>query len=230
MLTQILGRPGVSDERQATYGFVFLGGMVQYLAGGKIIDGAKSRNPNGAGNLALTLPPGLLLGKVTSGGRYAPSIIGVTQGAYTSGGTSLTLTAPQAVELVRRNGGAVSGTFNLIGPATAGGSNNVTQVTFSGVNTTTGVVTITNIGANRVAGCRVCPEDGSQIPLTLVPDGIGILLANDNRHTEFSQVPIGGQILSTRIQNWPADTTLQTWVRDNLSNSSGGKFTFSDRY
>jgi hypothetical protein len=228
MLTQILGRPGVSDERQATYGFVFLGGMVQYLAGGKVIDGARSRNPNGAGNLALTLPPGLLLGKITASGRYAPSVIGVTQGAYTSGGTSLTLTAPQAVELVRRVG--ASGTFNLVGPATAAGSNNITQVTYSAVNQTTGVVTITNIGANRVAGCLVCPEDGSQIPLTLVPDGIGILLANDNRHTEFSQVPIGGQILSTNIQNWPADTTLRSWVRDNLSTTSGGKFLFSDRY
>jgi hypothetical protein len=228
MITQILGRPGVSDERQAVYGFVFLGNTVQWLAGGRVIDGEKARNANATGTYALNLPPGMLLGKITSGGRYAPSIIGVTQGAYTSGGTSLTVTASQATEIVRRVG--ASGTFKLVGPATAAGSNNTTTVTYSAVNTTTGVVTISDIGANRIAGCFVCPTDGSETPLTVIPDGIGVLLASDDRIIEFPQVPIGGQIKSANIQNWPTDTTLRTYIRDSLSTLSGGKFTFDDRY
>jgi hypothetical protein len=228
MITQILGRPGVSDERLASYEFVFTGGSVQYLAGGKLIESSKARNSAVTGPYALNLPPGQILGKVTATGRYAPSIIGVSQGAYTSGGLTLTLTPSQATELVRRVG--ASGTFNLVGPATPGGANNITVVTYSAVNTSTGVVTITNIGANRIAGCLVCPTDGSEIPLTVVPDGIGILLSSDDRIVEFPQVPIGGQVVSTGIQFWPADTTLRTYIRDSLSTFSGGKFVFSDRY
>ena len=56
-----------------------------------------------------------------------------------------------------------TGTFNLIGPASAAGSNNTTQVTYSAVNTTTGVITITNIGANRIAGCFVAADGVSDL-------------------------------------------------------------------
>lgn len=350
MITQVLGRPGVTDERQAVYGFTFLGGTVQYLHGGKVIDGAKARNANTTGSYALRLPPGMLMGKITSGGRYAPSIVGVSTGALTATGTTLTVSAAQATEIVRRFG--ATGTFKLTGPPAANGTVRTLTVTYSAVNTTTGEVTITALGVNEVqtvnlvtagtagnlrllvpkpdgtialtpniawsatdatllsnantaldtatgvvggliataiaatdtdlgmvitfagagyaglsgptsggawplievhtmftsntganvvrttsgvtgafaAGSFVQPADGSETPITLIPDGTGILLASDDRLIEFPLIPVGGQIYPTNIQNWPSDTSLRTWIRDSLSTSSGGKFTFSDKF
>lgn len=227
-ITPLFGRPGIGTAQTAQRRNVSRNGALDYYPAGAIIEGTKSRDPDNSSASILTLRPGLLMGKITSGGKYAPAIIGVTQGAYTSGGTSLTLTAAQAVELVRRIGS--SGTFNLIGPATAGGANNTTQVTYSAVNTTTGVVTITDIGANRIAGCFVAAEDGSQTPITLIPDGYGLVVPDDDSDLEFPMVPVAGTIDVDQIINWPSDTTLKTWIRTSLSTVSGGKWIFSDQF
>jgi hypothetical protein len=203
-------------------------GNLAYLPVGGVIDGVKTRDVANSDNQRY-LRAGLLMGKVTSGGKWANSFIGATQAAYTSGGTSLTLTAAAAVELVRRIGS--SGTFVLIGPATAGGANNSTTVTYSAVNTSTGVVTITNIGANRIAGCLVGQGDGSEIPRSFIPDGLGELIPDASPFdTNFPRIPIGGIIQSDRLIDWPTDTTLRTYIRESLSTLSGGKFTFSDQY
>lgn len=227
MITPNLGRPGVGPARSGQYRFCSRDGNLLFYPGGGTIEGTKSRDPDNADDV-LHLRAGLLMGKITTGGYWAPAIIGVTQGAYTSGGTSLTLTAAQAVELVRRIGS--SGTFNLIGPASAAGANATTQVTYSAVNTTTGVVTITNIGANRIAGCFVAAEDGSQVPRTVVPDGFGILVPSDSADVPFPMIPVGGMLDTAQIINWPADTTLRTYVRESLSTLAGGKWTFSDQF
>lgn len=218
------GRPGIGSAVTAQRLNVSRSGDLGYYPGGGVIEGTKSRDPGNTDNV-LSLRPGTLMGKITSGGFYAPSIIGVTTGAYTSGGTSLTVSAAQAAYLVARVG--ASGTFNLIGPASAAGSNNTTQVTYSAVNTTTGVITITNIGANRIAGCFVAPEDGSQVPITFLPDGYNALVPDDLSDIPFPFLPISGTVQTGNIINYPTDTTLITYVQQSLSSLAGGKFVFS---
>jgi len=147
------GMPGVGTEKIAKHRTVAADGYLQFLPGGVILDGSKTRDPlnpdyptDTTGQLRLRA--GLLLGKITSSGKYANAVIGNTAGALTGTGTSLTLAAAEAVELVRRVG--ATGTFKLTGPPSAAGVVRTLTATYSAVNTTTGVVTITALGVNEV--------------------------------------------------------------------------------
>lgn len=223
-----IGRPGIGALVTAQRGNVSRDGAATFFPGGGVIEGTKSRDPGNSAHSVRSLRAGLLMGKLTSGGFWAPSIIGVTSGAYTSGGTSLTVSAASAVELVRRVGS--SGTFNLIGPATAAGSNNTTQVTYSAVDQTTGVITITDIGANRIAGCFVAPEDGSQVPRSFIFDGYPLLVPEDSSDVSYPWLPISCIVDVAKLIDWPSDTTLKTYIRESLSTLAGGKFVFSDQF
>jgi hypothetical protein len=118
------------------------------LPGGVLVDGAKSRDPSNADGVDV-LQFGLLMGMITESGKYAPSIIGLLTVAYDDD-TSTTLTVPTAVaaEIVRRIG--PTGTFKLTGPATAAGTVRTITVTYSAVNLTTGVITVTALGTPAV--------------------------------------------------------------------------------
>lgn len=142
----INGMPGVSSERLASFKRVFRGYAEEWLAGGKQIDGTYSRDPSNTGNVNVLLP-GLVMGKRTSGGAYAPSIYGLTNGALTSAGTSLTLaSAAISTEIIRRVGS--TGTFKLTGPPTASGTVRTLTATYSLISGTT--ATITALGVNEV--------------------------------------------------------------------------------
>ena len=85
ILSQVVGLPGVPPAKTALHRLVFRGGwMHDILPQAKVIDGSLLRDPGNPATTAV-LRPGLLMGKVTASGKYAPAIIGVTQGAYTSG-------------------------------------------------------------------------------------------------------------------------------------------------
>jgi hypothetical protein len=228
-IVPVIGRPGIGTAVTAQRRYVFRDGHFDVFPRGGYIEGSLSRDPGNSAYSVYSLRPGTLMGKITSGGYWAPSIIGVTTAAYTSGGTELTVSAAQAAYLVARVG--ASGTFNLIGPASAAASNNTTQVTYSAVNTTTGVITVTNIGANRIAGCFVAPEDGSQVPRTLIPDGHNLLIDSVALgDVDFARIPIAGIVEVDNVINWPSDTTLKTFVRESMSTLAGGKFVFSDQF
>lgn len=134
--------PGLIAERSATPRRILVGGLPTLLPVSKVIDGSKARDPLNTGDLDV-LRNGLLLGKITSGGKYAPSILGVLAAAYDASAdtTEMTVSAATAVELVRRIGS--SGTFKLTGPPAASGTVQTVTVTYSAVDTTTGVITVT---------------------------------------------------------------------------------------
>ncbi len=231
-ISPVTGLPGLRARQSATHGIIFRQGTPYFLAGGKLIDGAASRDP---GNTPIwVLRPGLLMGKITATGLYAPSIIGVITGAYTSGGTTLTVTAAQAAEIARRVGSSGTATLNAIGPPTANGTLATTAVTYSAVNTTTGVITVTSLGVNKVAGTLLTAADGSQTPITMIPDGYGTKVVDDallSVTVPFEEVPIAGVILSSLLLPvWPSDTSIQAWIRTSLSTASAGKFIFDDQY
>jgi hypothetical protein len=228
----IPGLPGVRAEQRSTHYIVFKGGnWLSDLPGGKQIDGVNARD---SGNSVISvLRPGLLMGKITSSGLYAPSVLGTTIGAYTSGGTTITVSAAQAVEIARRVG--QSGNLTYIGPPSAAGTNaTLASIAFSAINTTTGVITTSTLGANLVAGSFVCATDGSATPLTIVPDGYGILVVDNdgsNLTVPFPEFPVAGILITANIIYYSgADTSLQAFVRASLSTASGGKFVFDDAF
>ncbi len=223
-----LGRPGIGAAVTAQRNNVSRDGNVTYYPGGAVIEGTKARDPGNSAYSTRSLRAGLLMGKITSGGFWANSIIGVSASAYTSGGLGLTVSAASAVELVRRVGS--SGTFLLKGAATAGGTLTSDTVTFSAVDQTTGIITISDIGANRIAGAFVVPSDGSQIPRSIIMDQYPILIPDDSSDVNYPFLPISAIIDVAKIIDWPTDTTLQTYIRENMSTLAGGKFVFSDQY
>lgn len=160
------------------------GRMGPYLPGGAIIDGTKTRNPFNT-DLSSTdstpfrdLWPGLLMGRVTSTGKWANSCIGLSQAALTTTGTTLSLTAYAAVELVRRVG--ATGTFKLTGPPTAAGTVRTLTATYSAVNTSTGDVTITALGVNEVQTVNLVTAGTAGNLRLIVPKPDGTLALTPN--------------------------------------------------
>lgn len=186
---------------------------------------------------------GMPMGKVTSTGTvgnfvvetgtYANSIIGQTTAAYTSGGTTLTTDVNTAAEIVRRIG--TSGTFITCGPPSAAGTVASTTTTFSAVNTSTGAITVTSLGVNKVSGAWIQPTDGSATILTLVCDVDGIKVAdgtNVNRVDAFDpQLLAGGGCINVgQILYYPTDTAMQAYLKAALLAFCTNGVTFSDQY
>ena len=144
-----IGRPGVTARTDAGFRLISTDGKLSYKPQAGVINGTESRDP-GNTSYTNTLRAGLILAK--SSGKYAPWAIDVTSGALTGSGTSITLSAAGATELVRRVG--TSGTFVLTGPPSAAGTVRQMTVTYSAVDTGTGVVTITALGTNQVERIR----------------------------------------------------------------------------
>jgi hypothetical protein len=139
-------RPGISAKTTASFRVVTIDGNSTIAPGKGVLDGTKARDIGNTG-FTTTLRPGLLLAKNATSGKYANWSLGTTAGALAGNGTTFTLTAAQATELVRRVG--ATGTCVLTGPPTANGVARQMTATYSGVNTTTGVVTITALGVNQ---------------------------------------------------------------------------------
>jgi len=225
--------PGPQTERTATPRKVMnTDAGLMLIPGGEIIDGSKSRDPGNTGDVDV-LRAGLLMGKITASGKYAPSVIGALTVAYDKDGslaTQMTVSAATATELVRRIGS--SGTFGIAGPPTAAGTVATEQVTYSAVNTTTGVITVTTAAADYVVGSLIRPEDGSEAPLCLINDGYGLKVtdADDTSiDTQFAQPVIAGNVDASQIINYSSDTSIQAWIKAQLR-TNGGSWTFDDDF
>lgn len=140
-----MGIPRINSERVTTPRRVLANPAAKLLlVGGAVISGTYSRDPGNTGYVDV-LRAGLILGKRTADSKYAPSILGVLAEAYAQGGTEMTVSAAVATELVRRIG--ASGTFKVTGPAVSGGTVRTLTVTYSAVDTATGVITLTALGS-----------------------------------------------------------------------------------
>lgn len=239
------GMPRIGTVRSTTPRIIFRDGLVEWLlSGGKVISGATCRDIGNTGNLDV-LRAGVLMGKISSVvnslgtvDNYAVSVMGRLSAAYAAAATTMTMTAPSAVELNRRAG--ASGTFKIAGPPTAAGVMAIETVTYSAINVTTGVATITALANSYVSGALVLPTDGSEQPLTLIPDtygGTGLKMTDiddsSNLDIPFSYFPVGGTLIGANIiagGTYPADATIRTWIRTALSTAAGGKFAFDDVY
>ena len=226
------GKPGVLLNLTATPREVFYSGRdrAQYIAAPLTVDGNLTSCPSNAPYVFQILA-GTLMGKVSATQKYANSILGLTSSAAASGATTLQTDVNTAAEIVRRIG--ATGTFKLTGPPTAGGTVAVQVVTYSAVNTTTGAITCTAIGAAAVTASLIQPTDGSETMLTMVGDLYGIKVTdqtNVNRVDVFDPrlVLAGGTINSQMIVNYPSDLSLQAYVKAALRAFCGNGLTFND--
>jgi hypothetical protein len=201
----VTGMPGVSAERLVAFKRVFRGYSESWLPGGKQIAGAASRDPSNTGNVNVLLP-GLVMGRITSVvnskgniGQYAPSILGVLNGALTGIGTTVTATAAVIAEIVRRFG--ATGSFKITGPPAASGVVRTSTATYSATGATT--ATITALGTNEV----------QQINFNIASTGGTVTL----------QVPkANGQMITTTGAAWNAtDGTYLAAIQAVLDVATG---------
>ncbi len=214
----ITGLPGIGSAKTSTPREILAGNaqLAEFLPGLRIVDGSKSRDPSNATDVDV-LRAGTLLGKVTSGGKYAPSILGVLTAAAAASATSLTVSPAVATEIVRRLG--TTGTFKLTGPPAAAGTVATQTVTYSAVNTSTGVITCSAISAAAVAGSFVQPTDGSETILTLLANRWGVKTTDVNgtsTDTLEDQLLIAGHVKTANVVNYPSDTSLIAFVKAAL--------------
>jgi len=120
--------PGIGTTRSTTPRQIFaslLGAM--FLPGGRVIDGSESRDPLNTGDVDV-LRPGIVMGKRSNNGLFAPSIIGTVTAAITAGAATVSVSVATGTELDRRI--KAGGVFKIVGPTTDGGDD-VRALTFS---------------------------------------------------------------------------------------------------
>jgi hypothetical protein len=219
--------PDIKDGKQFTYRALFRGNDVLEFPTGVIVDGEQSRDPGNTGDEDV-LRAGIILGKLSSG-KYAPFLAALTQGAYVSGGLTITVLPAYASEIQRRLGG-VAGTLVVVGPPTPGGVVAEIETTLSGIDTGTGDLTITDLGANMIDGAFVNIKDGTEKPLgfQFKPSGLKVTDPDCEDINAQTSLAIGGTIDSSQIINWPSDTSLQDWLADELN--SVGQYVFDHPY
>lgn len=211
------------------------GGSAQYVPTLAVIDGTLSRDTGETP--ADLLRAGLLMGKVTTGGKYRPAVLGLLTGAVSAGSTtSLTVPASVAAEVARLI--AVAGAsvnLKLIGPPTAGGTVAVQAVTASAASGT--AITISSVVlAAAVVGSIVTPADGSQIPVNVIPNQTGISVQDtlgNSIDQAFGQFLRGADLASAQIVNLvgddfgnTTDVSVQAWIKTQLKGA--GLFTFDN--
>ncbi len=222
------GLPRIATKVTATPRIVFRDGQVTgWKSGGGII-GALSRDPGNTGDVNV-LRPGLLMGKQTSDGYWYPSIFGVTTGAYSAGGTSLTVATGVGSHIIDRIG--ATGTLHIVGPPAANGVVAEEDVTYSAI--AAGTITITALLNDYVSGAFIQPADGSEIIRSVIPDGWGINMFDTDMATAIAQpwpnLPLAGVItMSQLLPAWPSDTSLRAWLTNMLCAGGGAGLFIAD--
>ncbi|MDP9175551.1 MAG: hypothetical protein M3O30_17045 [Planctomycetota bacterium] len=218
------GKPGIVGNFTSQPREVFYSNrqFAQFWAPPVTIDGTASGN---AANAPYTwlLWAGMPMGRVTATGKYANSILGLSTVAIAAAATTITTDVNTAAEIVRRIGAA--GTFKFTGPPAASGTVATQVITYSAVNTTTGVITCTAASAAAVAGSFLQPTDGSETILTLLCETNGLQII-DQTHTQRVDVFCatllagGGTINTGMIVNYPTDPSLKTFLKSALRATS----------
>lgn len=222
--------PGVYTGRSIEPRNLFASGVPSFFPSFRFLDGSKSRDTANSDGASL-LRAGLVLGKITSGSKYAPTILGVTGVLHDTSVVTTTMTLPAAVvtEISRRIG--ASGTFKIIGPPTAAGTVVTETVTYSAIASAT-TITIMATAADFAAGSIIAPVDGSEAPSQFQVDqyGIDVLNANGSAIDHPVKLLKSGDVNTDMIVNYSGlDASVKTWLKAALrSNNSGAVLTFSD--
>lgn len=217
MTMNITGKPGALTTYVAQPRELFYGPRndARFIPGPLTIDGTLSGNATNA-PYSWLLFAGMPVGRVTSTGKYATSILGLTTSATAASATTVQTDVNTAAELVRRIG--ASGTFTLTGPPAANGTVASQTVTYSAVNLSTGAITCSATSAAAVSGSFIQPTDGSGTIVTLICDQWGVKVIDGLNTTRLdvfdSELWAGGGIVATgMIVGYPADSSLKAYLK-----------------
>ncbi len=230
------GLPGTKTVREAVPRRVLLQtpDKTHLITGGIIVDGPNSRDLGNVGDFDV-LRAGLIMGKLTANGRYAPSVICLITVAYADPALELTVGVDCAKEVQRRLLllGALPQALKLTGPPAALGVVATQAVNVTAIDTGTGILTVDAIGADSIIGSLVQPADGSETMLGVIPDGTGIPVTNqdDTDVDVFSNLLRGGQVDADQIVPLDAvtDASLRTFIKITQLNSLGD-FSYDEDY
>ena len=229
--------PGVGTTKTATPRQILatMAGVLT-LPGGKIIAGASARDHKNTGDLD-TLRAGILLGKITASGKYAPSVLGLVTEDTSAASPNVKVEESAGDELERRVG--ASGNLKLIGAPTDTGTVAISaDLAYNSIGAAAGgvrtIVLAANCPAVYVDGSFLCAADGSHLPKTVVIKETGIKVTdrdNVNIDVELAQFLLCGILKATQIINYPAAalTTLRAWVKAQLQ-GDGRHILFDDDY
>lgn len=221
---------GVYSGRSIEPRNIIASGVPQFFPSLKSLDGSKSRDTGNSDNVAL-LRGGLPLGKITSGGKYAPAVLGVSGVLHDTSVVTTVMTLPAAVvtEISRRIG--ASGTFKIIGPPTAAGTVATETVTYSAIASAT-TLTITATSADFAAGSIIAPADGSEAPSQFVVEtyGVDVLDINGTAIDHPIKLLKSADLNTDYIAFYSSfDASVKTWFKAAVrTNNPGAVFTFSD--
>jgi hypothetical protein len=120
------------------------------------------------------------------------------------------------------------------GPTTGGAWPLVSVHTLFTSNTGSNTVrTTAGVDGRFVTSSLIQPTDGSETPLTFLPDGFPLQVVDAlgvSQDQSFPLMPVGGVVDPANLVNWPADTSLRTYLRQALSTLAGGKYVFADLF
>lgn len=229
----INGLPGYGTSLTSTPRTILrsLDGM-KTIPGGIVLDGTKCADFTNTPNVDI-LTNGLMLGKITATGKYAPTIVGVLQADAAGSATSLTVSAAQATEIVRRVGATGTATIRIYGSPTAGSAVATQTLTYSAINTSTGVITVSATSAAYIAGSYITAADGTQTPIAILFAEWAIRMT-DYTNTRVDQpLPfplISADLLAANLPDYSLLNADTKAYAKGLLNASGRTFTYSDDY
>ncbi len=176
------------------------------------------------------LRAGLLVGKITTGGKYRNSIIGITTAAYVDNDTTITVPAAVATEVARLI--ALAGTsisLKFSGPATdaTAGAMVHTAITATAASGTT--ITVGDLNIGKVIGSLITPADGSEtITNILSPaDGLDVVDTLGNSVDQTVNFLRGADLIATQIIGLTdAGASVQLYIKTALK--LVGSFTFDN--
>jgi hypothetical protein len=164
----------------------------------------------------------------TSSTKFRNAIIGKTTAAYADNDTTLTVSAATATEfarLITATGGNISALF--VGPPTAAGTVAETAITVTAASGTT--LTIADLNLNKVTDSLLVPASLVDGTWCFVDDNDGVVLTDQNnaRIDNTCERPLrAGDIDSSQIIDWPADTSTRAWLVGKLNATAGSGFLF----
>lgn len=176
-----------------------------------------------ANTVSYLLFAGQFMGRETTGSLWRNSVIGLTTASALSGASSFQTDAYTATEIARLIAASAGGTvsLNLTGGTTAGATAVATSVTATAASGTTVTISGT-IGAAKIVGSLIQPNDGSQTILSVLGDDCGLYVQNPFTLTRQNNVSgrmcSGGGTLNTGQLVWYSsmDAGVQTYVKTAL--------------
>lgn len=205
---------------------------LEYLPGGKVINGTLSRDTGNTGDL-VTLRPGVVMGRITATGKYMPSILGVTGVLHDTSVVTTTMTLPAATvtEIVRNIG--ASGTFKIIGPPTAAGTVATETVTYSAAASGT-TMTITATSADFASGSIIAPTNGAETPKGILDEWVRVTDIDGNAvDCQMARLLIAGTVRADQIVYYSSlDASNKAWLKAalNAPNTGCGPIKFDDNF